>query len=216
MSGSGALPTRLQERGFGLTLGFGRRPGLLVIDLINGFTDPSQPLGAELGPQIAATNELLAAAHGVGLPVFFTTVAYDAADLADAGLWRIKAGGATTLRSGTPAVELDARLDRAPNDHLVVKKYASAFFGTDLLSRLVFAGVDTLVIAGCTTSGCVRASAVDALQNGIRPIVVEEAIGDRDRAAHEQSIWDMRLKYADVVGLSEAAASLRAASIETE
>lgn len=191
------------QRGFGLTIGFGRRPAVLVIDMIQAFTDPQAMLGAPLSAQIEATQALLASARARGLPVFFSTVSYDDADLKDAGIWALKQKGVMTLRAGTPGVELDPRLQRLPGEGWLVKKYASCFFGTDLTSRLLSRGVDTLLLAGCTTSGCVRASAVDALQTGLRPMVVRECVGDRSQAAHDQSLFDLQAKYADVVGLDE-------------
>ena len=100
-------------------------------------------------------------------------------------------------------MKVDPRLDRRSDDSLLVKRYASCFFGTDLVPRLTSRHVDTLVITGCTTSGCVRATAVDAVQNGFRPMVVREAVGDRSVAAHEQSLFDLNAKYADVVSLDE-------------
>jgi len=109
---------------------------------------------------------------------------------------------------GSPEVDQDDRLGRHEGESILVKKYASAFFGTDLLSRLNALRVDTLVIVGCTTSGCVRATAVDAIQNGLRPIVVREAVGDRDPAAHQQSLRDLQAKYADVVSADAVLARL--------
>ncbi|AEF88794.1 N-carbamoylsarcosine amidase [Delftia sp. Cs1-4] len=191
------------QRGFGLRIGFGRHPAVLVIDMIRAFTDPALMLGAELSPQIGASQQLLAAARARGVPIFFSTVAYDDASFKDAGVWALKQKGLTTLRVGTPEVELDPRLHRLPGEGWLVKKYASCFFGTDLISRLVSRGVDTVLVAGCTTSGCVRASAVDALQSGFRPMVVRECVGDRSQAAHEQSLFDLQAKYADVVSLEE-------------
>ena len=135
--------------------------------------------------------------------MIFSTVIYNDHDLKDAGLWAIKMKGTLTLKAGTPAVEIDERLDMRPTDSLLVKKYASCFFGTDLVSRLLVRQVDTLIITGCTTSGCVRASAVDACQIGFRPMVVREAVGERSQAAHEQSLFDLNAKYADVVSLDE-------------
>jgi len=191
------------ERGFGLTIGFGHRPAVLVVDLIQAFTDPRMMLGADLDAQIAATQTLLTAARKSSLPVFFSTVSYDDADLSDAGIWALKQRGVMTLRAGTAAIELDPRLQRLSSEGLLVKKYASCFFGTDLTSRLLSRGVDTLLLAGCTTSGCVRASAVDALQTGLRPMVVRECVGDRSRSAHDQSLFDLQAKYADVVSIDE-------------
>lgn len=193
------------ERGFGLRMGFGERPAVVVVDFVNGFTDPSMPLGAEVGPQIAATVRLLDAAREAGVPIFYTVIYYEP-DMADAGVWRLKQAGLKSLQAGTPAVELDPRLGRRDGEQVIVKKYASAFFGTDFLSRLNSSRVDTLLITGCTTSGCVRATAVDAVQSGIRPIIIEEAVGDRAEAAHRQSLFDLGQKYADVVSLDEALA----------
>lgn len=195
-----------KERGFGLRMGFGRKPALLVIDLVNAFTDPATMLGSNLDAQVAEANRLIDAAHERAVPVFFSTVSYDEEELRDAGIWAMKHTGTKLLVAGTPAVALDARLHRKPQDPILVKKYASCFFGTDLVPRLLARGVDTLVISGCSTSGCVRATAIDACQNGFRPIVVREAVGDRSRAAHEQSLFDLHSRYADVVGADEVLA----------
>jgi maleamate amidohydrolase len=194
------------KRGFGIRIGFGERPALAVIDLINAFTDSSMPLGANLDREIEATRTVLAAARDAEIPVFYTTVYYEEQDIRDAGIWALKQKGVLTLRAGTPAVELDPRLERRENEPIIMKKYASAFFGTDLISRLNARRIDTLLITGCTTSGCVRASAVDALQNGFRPVVIREAVGDRAEAAHRQSLFDLEQKYADVVSVDEVVA----------
>ncbi|MEA2963791.1 MAG: maleamate amidohydrolase, partial [Alphaproteobacteria bacterium] len=149
-----------RERGFGLKIGFGARPALIVIDMIKAFTDPAMMLGANLDQQIAATQPLLAAARERRIPTIFSTVMYQEADLADAGIWTLKQKGVVTLKAGTDLVDVDPRLDFGHRDILLVKKYASCFFGTDLVSKLVSRQVDTLIITGCTTSGCVRATAV--------------------------------------------------------
>jgi maleamate amidohydrolase len=192
------------ERGFGGRVGFGERPAVIVIDYFRAFTDPSQPLGANLDRQLEATHELLSAARAAQVPIFSTVVSYEEKDLRDAGLWIRKMSGSGTLRAGTPLVELDPRLERRPDEPIVLKKYASAFFGTDLISRLTTRGIDTLLLAGCTTSGCVRATAVDGLQNGYHVIVVEETVGDRAEQAHRQSLFDLDAKYADVVSLADS------------
>jgi nicotinamidase-related amidase len=193
-----------KSRGFGLRIGFGERPALIVIDMLKAFTNPSMMLGANLDNEIEAIKPLLKAAHERKIPVIFSTVIYEDADLKDAGIWALKQKGVVTLKKGTAGVEVDDRLDFGKSDTLLVKKYASCFFGTDLTSRLMAHNVDTLIITGCTTSGCVRATAVDACQTGFRPVVVREAVGDRSVAAHEQSLFDLNAKYADVVGLEEA------------
>jgi maleamate amidohydrolase len=196
------------DRGLTATLGFGRSPALLVVDFMRAFTDPSLPFGADLDAEVEQTARLLDGARSRGFPVLFTCASYDAPDLADAGLWATKVPASALLRSGTPDVELDDRLARRADEQLVVKKYASAFFGSDLATRLTTLGVDTLLLAGCSTSGCVRATAVDALQHGFRPMVVREAVGDRNPAAHEQSLFDLHAKYADVVAADDALAYL--------
>jgi len=142
------------------------------------------------------------------VPIYYTVVFYEERDFSDAGIWFYKMGGMTTLRAGSREVELDPALGRRPDESVIVKKYASAFFGTDLVSRLSSQRLDTLLITGCTTSGCVRATAVDAVQFGFRPIVIKEAVGDRAEIAHRQSLFDLQAKYADVVALDDALAYL--------
>lgn len=198
-----------KSRGFGLRMGFGERPALIVIDLVKAFTDETKPLGANLDSQIAAVTQLLGIAHERKIPTIFSTVRYDDKDLADAGIWTLKQRGSITLRNDTDGSEVDPRLPVGPDDSILLKKYASCFFGTDLVSRLVSRGIDTLIVTGCTTSGCVRATAVDALQNGFRPMIVTEAVGDRSKAAHDQSLFDLNAKYGDVVSLDETLLYLR-------
>jgi maleamate amidohydrolase len=200
-----------ERRGLTRVLGFGSTPALVVIDFTRAFTEPGEamPLAADFAAEIAATVELLDAARAARAPVYFTAPVYDHPDLADAGVWAIKVPASVTLRAGTPGAELDPRLGRGPDEALVIKKYASAFFGTDLASRLTAGGVDTLLLCGCTTSGCVRASAVDGLQHGFRVMVVFEAVGDRNPAAHRQSLLDMQAKYADITSLAAARAYLQ-------
>ncbi|GGF93418.1 isochorismatase family protein [Paenibacillus abyssi] len=195
-----------KERGFGKTIGFGQRPAVLVIDLIRAFTEYNNPkmiLSANLDSEIEQTTRILTAARANGYPVIFTTVAYEDKHFKDAGIWALKQGGVATLDAGSSGVEIDPRLDYTDEDSLLVKKYASAFFGTDLVSRLVSGQIDTVIMTGCTTSGCVRASAVDALSYGFRPIVVSDAVGDRSLTAHQQSLFDLQAKYADVVTTEE-------------
>jgi len=194
----------LEERGFGQSLGLAGKACFLVIDVINGFTDPNLPMGAELGPQIDKINEFLASCRTRDIPVVFTAIAYEDVDLPDKGIWFEKMAGLKTLMAGTEAVELDRRLAYRKGDTILTKKYASAFFGTDLSSRLTAAKIDTVIIAGTTTSGCVRATAVDAIQYGFRPIVLSDACGDRWQQSHDISMFDLQQKYADVMTTQEA------------
>lgn len=197
------LRAEFRARGLGGRIGFGSRPAILVVDFVRGFTDQRSPLAGDFKSQIEATNALLEVAHGRGAPVIFSTVAYDA-ELRDAGLWIRKIPSSSWLVEGSEWVEVDERLGRRDTDMLLVKKYASCFFGTDLIARLVAQRVDTLLIVGCTTSGCVRATAVDACSYGFHTILVEEAVGDRAELAHQASLFDIDAKYGDVVGLTEA------------
>jgi nicotinamidase-related amidase len=199
--------TFYQSRGFAQRVGFGARPALLIIDFIKAFTDLSSPLASNLDNEIAATQTLLEAARNRQLPVAFTTVEYDEG-FRDAGVFIKKVPSLSVLRKGTPMVEVDDRLMPRADEHVLVKKYASAFFGTSLAATLTAAGVDTLLITGCTTSGCVRASAVDACQNGFRTIVVRECVGDRAEPPHLANLFDIDAKYGDVVSLEEAIAYL--------
>jgi maleamate amidohydrolase len=199
-----------RQRGFGQKLGFGERPALLIVDMAKAFTNPAMTLGSNLDSQIEAIQALLRAAHDRDVPVIFSTVSYEDENLKDAGVFGMKQKGSSTLRAGTEGVQIDSRLEFRKSDSLLVKKYASCFFGTDLVPRLLVRQVDTLIITGCTTSGCVRASAVDACQIGFRPMVVREAVGDRSQAAHEQSLFDLNAKYADVVSLEETLRYLNA------
>lgn len=203
------LRREFRDKGFGSRVGFGQRPALLAIDFITGFTDLRSPLAGDLDDQLAATNRLLAPARAAGIPVIFSTVAYDA-ELQEAGIWIRKIPANSSLVEGSEWVEIDKRLDQQPNETTLVKKYASCFFGTDLAARLISRRVDTLIIAGCTTSGCVRATAVDSCSYGFHTIVVEEAVGDRAALPHAASLFDIDAKYGDVVGMAQALAYLSA------
>ncbi len=204
---------RYREKGLGGRMGLGRKPALLVIDFSRGFTDPASPLGSDMSAALQATNRLLDVAHARGFPVIFTTVAYEDPER-EAGVWIRKIPALRVLRAGSWYIELDGRLHRTADDVLLVKKYASAFFGTGLDILLRERDVDTLLIAGCTTSGCVRATVVDALQYGFRPIVVREAVGDRSESAHWANLFDIEGKYGDVLPLEEVLAYLQTISRE--
>lgn len=200
-SGEEVLET-YRSRGFASRVGYGERPAVLVVDLILGFTESESPLGSDLDDVIAATVVLLGQARAATVPVFFTTTAYDA-DMADGGLFPSKVPSLEVLKRGDRWTELDPRLERQADELLLEKQYASAFFGTDLISILEAQNIDTLLIAGCTTSGCIRASVVDALQNGYRAIVPAACVGDRAREPHHANLLDIDAKYGDVTSLEE-------------
>lgn len=191
-----------RSKGLAGRVGFGRKPAILVVDFIIGFTDQESPLASELGSELEATLTLLETARAKKAPVIFTTTAYDE-NMADAGIFPLKVPSLSQLIRGTKWVEIDPRLQRHSSEPVIEKKYASAFFGTSLASNLTDAGVDTLIVTGCTTSGCVRASVVDALQNGFRAIVPRECVGDRSPEQHVANLVDMDGKYGDVMDLAD-------------
>ncbi len=197
------------SEGFGGDLGFGARPAVVVVDLVNGFTDPASPLGADLDAVVESTRTLLDAAREAAVPVLFTTVVYDDANERAAEVFLRKVPALAVLRPGSRWIEVDARLGRRDGEPVLPKAFASAFFGTPLASML--AGRDTLVVCGATTSGCVRATVVDALQHGLAPVVPRECVGDRWDAAHEANLFDVQAKYGDVVPLSEAVGAMHQA-----
>jgi nicotinamidase-related amidase len=183
----------------------GERPAALVVDFSCGFTDPECALGSDLTAEVGATRRLLDAARAKGLPVIFTTIGYEPS-LKDGGLWLQKVPSLGDLQVGGRWVEIDPRLDPREDETIVVKKGASAFFGTNLTAVLVSQGVDTVILCGATTSGCIRATAIDLLQNGFPTIVPRECVGDRAQAPHEANLFDIQAKYADVVSLDDALA----------
>jgi nicotinamidase-related amidase len=199
-----------QERGFSRRIGFGRRPALLIVDVIQAFTDPASPLGSDLNAVVAAIRSLLDAARPEGIPIVFTTVAYDESVWQPAQIFITKVPALKVLKLGTPAVEVDPRLERQATEPVLLKQFASAFFGTALASLLAAQNCDTLIVTGCTTSGCVRASVVDALQYGFRPIVPREAVGDRADGPHQANLFDIQAKYGDVLALDEVVQYLQA------
>ncbi|SFE49062.1 isochorismatase family protein [Blastococcus tunisiensis] len=189
-------------------VGWGSRPAVVVIDLVRAYTDPDGPFGLPApGRAVEATEALVAAARAAGHPVVWTVVRY-APDLADGGLFVRKVPALAAFAEGAPGGWGELVLQPGPGEPVVVKQYASAFFGTSLAPTLHAAGVDTVVLAGVSTSGCVRATAMDALNSGFRPQVVREACADRTPAVHEGNLADLDAKYADVVGLEEALAHL--------
>ena len=189
--------------GWGQRIRRGSRPGILVVDLTRGFTEPEYPTGSDQTAVVEATGRLLEAARATRCPVVFTTIGYAEHGL-DGGAWLQKAPGLGILREGTPAAELDPRLPRGPEDVVIMKKGASAFFGTNVAAVLAAAGVDTVVICGATTSGCVRASAVDSVQYGFPTLVVRECVGDRAPGPHEANLFDIDAKYGDVITVDDA------------
>ena len=189
----------------------GTRPAVLVVDLSRGFTDPRATLGSDLTAVVEATGRLLAAARGGGFPVIFTTIGFEP-NLKDGSLWLQKMPALGELVIGSEWVEIDPRLGRREEETVILKKGASAFFGTNLTSVLVSEGVDTVVLCGATTSGCIRATAVDLLQYGYPTIVARECVGDRAQGPHEANLVDIQAKYANVVPVEDALSYLKRCS----
>lgn len=210
----GQQTERTYERaGFGAPVRRGSRPAILVVDLTRGFTEDGFPSGADLTEVVGSVGELIASGRSSGVPVIFTAIAYTPAEAAgDAVTWLHKAQGMRSLVEGSDEVALDPRLPREPEDLMVVKKGASAFFGTSLAALLTGLGCDTVLVCGATTSGCVRATAVDAVQSGFSVLVPRECVGDRAAGPHEASLFDIQAKYGDVIDLKEAADYLDALS----
>jgi maleamate amidohydrolase len=196
--------------GFGLSLQPGDRPALLVVDFVQAYLVPGSPLYAAAEPARAATEALLAAARRAGIPVAHTGVRYQRGGR-DGGVFFRKVPALACFEEGArpELTAFAAGLEPRPGETVILKQYASAFFGTTLASTLTAMHVDTLLIAGVSTSGCVRASAVDACQHGFVPLVVRDAVGDRHPAPHEASLFDLQAKYAEVVSLEFAADYLR-------
>jgi maleamate amidohydrolase len=198
----------------GQSVPLGARPAILVVDFSRGFTDPESTMGSELTREVEATNRLLAAAREREIPVIFTTIGFEP-NMKDGSLWLEKAPGLGELIIGSKWVEIDPRLERRDEETVILKKGASAFFGTNLPSILVSQGVDTIIMCGATTSGCVRATAVDLLQYGYPTLVPRECVGDRAQAPHEANLVDIQAKYADVVSVEDALAYIESVSLKS-
>lgn len=185
-------------------VGWGIRPALLVVDLVRAYTEPDGPFALpEAAAAVDATAMVVDAARAGGHPVVWTVVRY-ASTLADGGLFVRKVPSLAAFADGAPGGWGELTLPPRDDEAVVVKQYASAFFGTSLATTLHATGVDTVVVSGVSTSGCVRASATDALGHGLRPQVVRQACADRTTALHESNLADLDAKYADVVDLAEA------------
>jgi maleamate amidohydrolase len=197
MSGS-AEKDIYRQQGFGRPLGIQGTIGLLIVDFVRGFADPAVFGGGNIPAAIARTEEVLAMARRSGWPVAHSRIVY-AEDGADANVFSVKVPGMLTLTETAPASEIVPELAPVRGELVVCKTAPSAFFGTDLAPWLTRKGVETLLVAGCTTSGCVRASVVDAMCHGFRPVVLEDCVGDRALAPHHASLFDIAQKYGDVV-----------------
>lgn len=200
------LEADYKKHGLAGRIGFGNKPALLVIDFVKAYTTPGSPLYAAPGvpDAVKASVPLLDLARERGLPVIFTTIAY-AKDGRDGGMFVKKVPALLQLTHDSPLAQIVDELAPQPEagDMVVEKKYASAFFGTHIAATLTALGVDTTIMVGCSTSGCIRASAVDGMQYGFRVIVPRECVGDRAPGPHEANLFDINGKYGDVVTVEE-------------
>ena len=189
-----------QRKGLGRRVGFGSMPAMIIVDLTEGFTNLESPLGSNLDSVVHSSAKILEIARSKKIPVTFTTVGYEPDEQ---NVFIGKVPSLKTLEIGTRWTAIDARIKPLETEPVLLKKFASAFFGTNLESWLRERNVDTLIVCGATTSGCIRATVVDGLQHNLRVIVPKECVGDRAQGPHEANLLDMDSKYADVVTLEE-------------
>lgn len=193
----------LRSRGFGGDVGAGERPALVIVDATRAFTDPGSPLYCDADSAVEAIAQLLAEARSASIPVVFSTVVVGEPEQRAAAHFLRKMPGLLSIAEKPAYTEVDPRLAPRRGEPVIPKIFPSVFFGTPLPAILAGRGVDTVIVTGMSTSGCVRATAVDALQHGYRVAVPPEAVADRDRVAGEANLRDLSLKYADIVPLQE-------------
>ncbi|MFS0853642.1 isochorismatase family protein [Microbacterium sp. 179-I 3D4 NHS] len=199
-----------EKAGFRGRVGWGERPALLVIDMAGAWTSPEEMLGSDLSAVEDHIVELLGAARRAGLPIIFTTMAWDPS-LSEIGkVIRRKTTHSVHMLHGSTNVELRPRMDRRPEEPLVVKPRASAFYGTNVDGMLISAKADTVIVVGCSTSGCIRATAESAFNRGFHVIVPAEAVGDRSQTAHQGNLFDIDARYGDVEPVADVLDTLRA------
>lgn len=193
-------------------LAFGKRPAVLIVDFVMAYLEITSPLYAGVESALASNERLLALARELKIPVIFTNVVYEPGGI-NGGLFYQKIPALQVFVAGSSLGAFPPSLQPADDDIVISKQYASAFFGTGLAGTLKDMAIDTLVITGLSTSGCVRATALDALQYGFAPFVVREACGDRHPAPHEANLFDLQAKYAEVVDEVKAAGLMKAAMV---
>ncbi len=194
--------------GWGGVAGFGHRPALLVVDMYTAFVDPAYPFSSPDAPKaVGAIKEMLAQARTSGMPVLYSR-AQRARNASERGRWKAKAMG-HPIMANPEAYQIVSELQPLPTEVVVVKTAPSAFHGTNLVSHLVFHNVDTVIVTGTVTSGCVRATVVDAFSYGFRVVVPVECVYDRGTTSHKVALWDIYTRYGDVVSMAEVMAYMR-------
>lgn len=195
---------------WGNRIGFGRKAALLVIDFMKGYTTEGAPLYAPgVVTAVKVGGALLQAARATATPIIHTNIRYQPGSFQDGGMWVKKAPVMKDMVEGNPLAEFCDEVAPLEDELVITKQYASAFFGTSLGPTLHSQGIDTLIVIGCSTSGCVRATAVDGVQHGFRVIVVRDGVGDRHEGPHEANLFDIDSKYGDVIGSDEAMEHLK-------
>ncbi len=190
------------------SLGFGNKPALILVDFVQAYFEEGSPLYAGVEDELASGIRIRDAARAAGIPIFYTNVVYHEGG-ADGGVFYRKVPALKCFEAGNPLGAWPAGLEPGEGEYVISKQYPSAFFGTSLAATLTANGVDTLIITGLTTSGCIRATCIDTVSNGFIPIVVSDACGDRHEAPHEANLFDMNAKYADVVGEADVISQLK-------
>jgi maleamate amidohydrolase len=200
-----------RQAGFGGQLAWGEKPALVLVDPVLAYLDPDCPLyaGQSAHDALAAMVALRAMAHEHAIPVVLTGVSFQKGGV-DGGLFFKKVPALKHFEVGSPVAAFPEALTPGPTDIVIMKNYASAFFATSLASTLHALKVDCVLIGGYSTSGCVRATTLDAIQTGFAPFVVRQACADRDLRPHEANLFDLQAKYAEVIELEDALARLRA------
>jgi nicotinamidase-related amidase len=197
-----------ENSGFMHSIGLGKKPALLIVDLQKAITDIRSPLGFDVDSVVEHVASLLKIAREKRIPVNFITIEYEE-DLKDAGYWLKKIPSLYVFKKSSERVLIDDRVSPLQGESAIVKKYPSAFFGTNLGALLTSQMIDTVIITGCATSGCIRATVLDAIQHGFKPIIPEECVGDRSKKAHEFALFEINAKYGDVISFSEVKAYLK-------
>jgi maleamate amidohydrolase len=190
------------KRAYNVRLGFGKKPALLLIDFVRGYFDEACELYADVQLQLDSALRLREAARNAKVPVIFTKMALHPV-MGNSGWFHEKVRPLQHFYDGKPMGDLAGGIELHPDELLIPKQYPSAFFGTSLASMLTYMGIDSCILTGVTTSGCIRASCIDSMSHGFRTIVVADACGDRHPAPHEANLFDMNAKYADVVSEAE-------------
>ena len=189
------------------SLGFGKAPALVLVDFVEAYFDEACPLYAGVEDALASALRIRDAARRAGLPVFYTNVVYEPGG-ADGGIFFRKVPALSAFEKGNPMGNWPDGLEPAAGEFVISKQYPSAFFGTSLAATLTSNGIDTLIITGLTTSGCIRATCIDTVSHGFIPVVVADACGDRHEGPHEANLFDMNAKYADVLDEASVVAHL--------